>query len=137
MRPIEAAGGLLWRPSPEGPRIALVHRPRHHDWSLPKGKLELGETFPEAALREVLEETACEARLGPLAGVSVYEVGRRPKVVVYWHMELVLEHPFAAGDEIDAVAWLTPRQALARLDHQSERDLVTRRRPAAAPGRAP
>jgi 8-oxo-dGTP diphosphatase len=91
-----------------------VHRPRHRDWSFPKGKLERGESFPEAALREVLEETGCEARLGPLAGVSMYEVGLRPKVVVFWHMELLVEHPFFPGDEVDAVAWLTPKEALAR-----------------------
>ncbi|HVP67273.1 MAG TPA: NUDIX hydrolase [Anaeromyxobacteraceae bacterium] len=137
MRPIEAAGGLLWRASPEGPRLALVHRPRRRDWSLPKGKLEPGETFEEAALREVLEETGCEARLGPLAGVSLYEVGGHPKVVVYWHMELLVEHPFTAGEEIDAVAWLAPRQALARLDHPSERDLVSRPARPFPVGRAP
>ena len=126
MRPIEAAGGLLWRPSPGGLRLALVHRPRYRDWSFPKGKLERGETFPEAALREVREETGCEARLGPLAGVSLYEVGRRHKLVAYWHMELVAEHPFSPGDEVDAIRWLTPRQALARLDHDSERRLLVR-----------
>ncbi len=126
MKAIEAAGGLLWRPSPEGPRLVVVHRPRHLDWSLPKGKLEASETFQEAALREVEEETACEALLGAFAGVSLYQVGMRPKVVLYWHMELAAEHAFSPGEEIDAIAWLTRGEALSRLDHESERRLLAR-----------
>ncbi|HTP51011.1 MAG TPA: NUDIX hydrolase [Anaeromyxobacteraceae bacterium] len=131
MKPIEAAGGIVWRPTRAGPRLVLVHRPRYRDWSLPKGKLERGETYPEAALREVLEETGCEARLGPLAGAALYRVGPRPKVVVYWHMELLAEHPFEPGEEIDAIAWLSRSEALRRLDHESERRILSRRRPGA------
>ena len=44
-----AAGAVVWR---EGGEIALVHRPRYDDWSLPKGKLNPGETMPFAAVRE-------------------------------------------------------------------------------------
>jgi 8-oxo-dGTP pyrophosphatase MutT (NUDIX family) len=136
---VRAAGGLLWRPGPRSPRLAVVHRPRYDDWSLPKGKLEPGESFPAAALREVREETRCEARLGPIAGVAWYRVGARLKLVVYWDMDLVAEIPFEPDEEIDALAWLTPRQALARLDHASERRLVARSRragpvPAGSPG---
>ena len=126
MKLIRAAGGLLWRPDPDGRRLAVVHRPRYGDWSLPKGKLERGETFSRAALREVREETGCEARLGRLAGLSLYRAGPRLQLVVYWAMELVAEHPFAPSREVDAVAWLTAEEALARLDHASERRLVRR-----------
>jgi 8-oxo-dGTP diphosphatase len=125
---IRAAGGLLWRPGPRALRLAVVHRPRYGDWSLPKGKLERGESFPAAALREVREETRCEARLGPLAGVAWYRVGPHPKLVVYWHMDLVEEVPFEPDEEIDGLVWLTAREALARLDHASERRIVARRR---------
>jgi ADP-ribose pyrophosphatase YjhB (NUDIX family) len=65
---VRAAGGLLWREDPSGPRIALVHRPRRSDWSLPKGKLDDRESWEEAALREVQEETGCEARITGFAG---------------------------------------------------------------------
>jgi 8-oxo-dGTP diphosphatase len=104
----------------------VVHRPRYQDWSLPKGKLERGESFGRAALREVREETGCDARLGRFAGVSLYRVGARPKLVLYWSMELVAEHPFAPSKEIDAVAWLTRDEALARLHHAAERRMVRR-----------
>jgi 8-oxo-dGTP diphosphatase len=132
MKVIRAAGGLLWRPGPRLPRLAVVHRPRYGDWSLPKGKLERGESFAAAALREVREETRCRVRLGPLAGVAWYRVGARPKLVLYWDMDLVEEAPFEPDEEVDALAWLTPREALARLDHASERRIVARAR-----GRAP
>jgi len=80
-------------------------------------------------MREVLEETACEGRIGPLAGAAIYRVGARQKVVVYWHMELVREHPFSPGEEVDEIAWVTPAQALRLLDHEAERRLVPRRTP--------
>ena len=49
---VEAAGCVVRC----GDRIAVIHRPRYDDWSLPKGKLDPGETFEEAAVREIHEE---------------------------------------------------------------------------------
>lgn len=63
-------------------------------WSLPKGKLEPGETFPDAALREVAEETGCRARLGEFAGYTPYRVRRGPKLVLFWHMVAVAPRRF-------------------------------------------
>ena len=52
--PVLAAGGVLWRPGPEGaPEVAVIHRPRYDDWSLPKGKVDRGESEPVAAVREI------------------------------------------------------------------------------------
>lgn len=127
MKVIQAGGGLLWRAGPNGPRIALIHRPRYDDWSLPKGKLERGESFPEGALREVREETGCVARLGPLVGAAWYRVGARSKLVLYWEMELVRENPFQPSQEVDALLWLPRAEAAVRLDHDAERRLVLRR----------
>jgi 8-oxo-dGTP pyrophosphatase MutT (NUDIX family) len=136
---VRAAGGLLWREGPSGPRLALVHRPRRDDWSLPKGKLDEGESFEEAALREVEEETGCKARITAFAGATSYLARRAPKVVLYWHMALVREGRLDAGDEIDEVAWLGPAEAVARLDYEVDRRLVSRSPPGggshpAAPG---
>jgi len=112
---IRAAGGILWRAGYRGPEVALVHRPRRGDWSLPKGKLERGESFEEAAVREVGEETGCLVHLGSFAGSRYYVSRRGPKLVLYWHMLLVRERPLPPGSEVDQVAWLAPDDALRRL----------------------
>jgi 8-oxo-dGTP diphosphatase len=123
---VRAAGGLLWCESPSGPQLAVVHRPRRDGWSLPKGKLDVGESWKEAAVREVQEETGCEVRIGRFAGASFYLARRDPKIVLYWHMALVREGRLDAGDEIDEVAWLSPAVAISRLHHESDRRLVAR-----------
>ncbi len=76
--------------------IAIVHRPVHQDWSFPKGKLEEGETFELAALREVEEETGMACRLVRFIGHTEYiDRKGRPKAVAYWVMA-VLSGPFRA-----------------------------------------
>ena len=62
---VRAAGGVLLRDGPDGTEVAVIHRPKYEDWSLPKGKLDGDEDFEQAALREVKEETGMEAELGP------------------------------------------------------------------------
>ena len=59
---IRAAGALLWQGPPERRLIAVVHRNRYDDWTLPKGKLKKGESWHEAALREIKEETGYEVQ---------------------------------------------------------------------------
>jgi 8-oxo-dGTP diphosphatase len=124
-----AAGGLVWWRSRGAWRIALVHRPRYDDWSLPKGKLEPGESWRDAALREVREETGCGVRVIGYAGLAAYLVAGRPKVVLYWNMEREGECAFQAGREIDGLEWLSRRAAIARLSHPAERELLRRNRP--------
>jgi len=120
---VEAAGGVILR---EGPRIAVVHRPKYDDWSLPKGKLDDGETFEEAALREVEEETGIRARLlEELDSVTYRDNKDRPKIVRYWLMEpLDGADDFAKNDEVDVLEWLTPADAAKRLSHERDRELV-------------
>jgi len=126
---VRAAGGLLWREDAGHSRLALIHRPRHDDWSLPKGKLANDEGWEEAALREVEEETGCRGRITTFAGATFYVPRRTPKIVLYWHMRLEREGTLDAGDEVDEVVWLEPAEALARLDYAPERRLVERRPP--------
>ena len=121
---IRAAGGIVWREDASGPRLAIVHRPKHRDWSLPKGKLEPGESFPRAALREVEEETGCRAVLRDFAGYTLYSVNGRDKIVLFWNMTVRQVAAFEPNGEIDELAWLTPSAALARLDHPGERKVV-------------
>jgi 8-oxo-dGTP diphosphatase len=83
-----AGGGIVWRQGEGGGvEIVLVHRLGYDDWSLPKGKLDPGETEAQAALREVEEETGLVCRLGREVGTTSYrDPKRRPKTVRYWEM---------------------------------------------------
>lgn len=123
---VKAAGGLLWRHSGVELQVAVIHRPQKSDWTLPKGKLEEGESWREAALREVREETQCEVSLGQFIGSSRYISRGRPKVVLYWHMDLGTERPFTANREVDRLVWLTCEQALQRLMYANEKALLKR-----------
>jgi 8-oxo-dGTP diphosphatase len=120
------AGGVVWREESGMARLALVHRPARGDWSLPKGKLDPGEPWHEAALREVAEETGCEARLSRFAGAKLFLARPIPKLVLYWHMDAVHLRTPRDLDEVDEVAWLSPREAFARLDHPSDRRMLLR-----------
>lgn len=117
-----AAGGVLWRPAAGGPRggadieVALVHRPRYDDWSLPKGKPEPGEHLLETAVREVAEETGQRAVLGRPLGTSSYRVGAGDKRVRWW-AAAATGGDFQAGREVDALRWLRPEAALRTLTH--------------------
>lgn len=126
---ILAAGGLLTRPGSSEPRIAVVHRLRYGgDWTLPKGKLQPGETWQAAALREVREETGYPARITGFAGAFGYTVGDSPKVVAFWRMEVTGDADSRAltRDEVQEVRWLSIRGALRRLQYPQERALVMR-----------
>jgi ADP-ribose pyrophosphatase YjhB (NUDIX family) len=120
----EAAGGIVWRDGQSGRQVAVVHRPRYGDWTLPKGWLDEGETWQEAAVREVREETNCIARLGEFAGCSCYVANGVPKIVLFWHMALVEERPFVANEETDELLWLAREEAVARLSYSGERALL-------------
>jgi 8-oxo-dGTP diphosphatase len=126
-RVVFAAGGILWRGGPEGPLVAIVHRPRYGDWVLPKGKLDPGERWQEAALREVREETGYD--LLDLAGVACYQVAEGFKVVLFWNALARGDPSFVPGEEVDRMEWLAPAAALTRLDHADERDILARQAP--------
>ena len=87
---VAAAGGVVVREAGEGLEVVLVHRPRYDDWSLPKGKLEKGESFEQAALREIEEETGLRCRLGrELEPASYADNKGRSKIVRWYRMELL------------------------------------------------
>ena len=111
---IRAAGGVVWRPGPDGPEVALVHRPRYDDWGLPKGKLDPGEHPLIGACREVLEETGLRVSVGARLTSTSYEKDGRPKTVDWWAMRAV-DGEFAPNDEVDVLEWLPAADAAARL----------------------
>ena len=113
-----AAGG--------GVELALIHRPAYDDWTLPKGKLNPGETHEAAALREVREETGMTCRLVRPAGQVRYtDRHGRPKVVRYWVMHPVDDRaPFVPNGEVDQLRWLPPGEATRELTYAHDRDIV-------------
>jgi 8-oxo-dGTP pyrophosphatase MutT (NUDIX family) len=117
---IEAAGGVVMRDG----QLLVVHRPRYDDWSLPKGKLDAGETFEEAALREVWEETGVRARLVRSLPPVRYSVRDRPKLVRYWLMAVESDPGFSPNDEVDAVRWLSPAEAVELLTYERDKGVV-------------
>jgi 8-oxo-dGTP diphosphatase len=123
-RPIHAAGGVLRRATTRGTEIVLIHRPRYDDWSLPKGKLKVGEGWEAAALREVREETGYRATITSFAGPITYQVDGRPKIVLFWNMQVDSDTAFRPNKEVDTFEWLPPAAACARLNHAVERRLV-------------
>jgi len=125
---ILAAGGVIERPAAGGVEILLVHRTRYSDdeWSLPKGKVEEGESLEETAVREVREETGCEVRVGEFLGVTRYTVKDQPKEVSYWRMALVKQEKLQDTHEIAALQWLPPAKALYIISYPTEREFIAR-----------
>ncbi|MBI1355956.1 MAG: NUDIX domain-containing protein [Acidobacteria bacterium] len=125
---ILAAGGVLWREEADGARrVAVISRARYPgERSLPKGKLEKGETFEQAAVREIFEETGCVAEVVGFVASVDYWVKKRPKVVLFYDMRLMRATPFQPNREVEALDWLSPEDALATLSYGLERDVVQR-----------
>jgi 8-oxo-dGTP diphosphatase len=122
---VEAAGGIVARGSGDTLEILIVHRPRYGDWSLPKGKLEPGETFEQAAIREVAEETGWRCRLvRELDAVQYTDRRGRAKTVRYWTMIPVDQGEWQANDEIDAIRWIRAIDAERLLTYDADRHLV-------------
>jgi 8-oxo-(d)GTP phosphatase len=127
---VRAAGGVLWRPSSRtdagaGVEVAVVHRPKYDDWSLPKGKLDRGEATLAGACREVREETGFDVVAGRTLGVSRYDVLHRgrpaPKTVHWWAMRAT-GGEFVPNGEIDELRWLPPEHAPALLSQARDAD---------------
>lgn len=120
----------MWRAdasAPGGRAIALVHRPAHGDWSLPKGKPHAGEDAMSAAVREVQEETGVCASVQARLGSVAYLTDEGPKLVEHFvlraHPEGGEAEPDLSG-EVDEVRWLAPAEAAAQCTYQGDRDLI-------------
>ena len=122
---IQAAGAVLWRKSESSQlEIAVIHRPRYDDWSLPKGKVEKGESHIAAGYREILEETGYESIFGPEIGEVIYEFEGAPKEVRYWSAEATVKSGAPDLEEVDQIEWLSPKKAKEKLSNKDDRQVV-------------
>jgi len=121
---VAAAGGLVWRQASEGRELIVIYRRRHRDWTLPKGKVHPGESWLQCAIREVREETGFDVEVESHAGWVCYDTGDITKVVRFWNMTPIGDSQFESSEEVVSVHWMTPQEAVKRLDHDGERELV-------------
>lgn len=128
---VEAAGAVVWKMVDGKARILLVHRTQHKDVSLPKGKVDPGETLPHTAVREIAEETGFDVALGAPLGTVEYRLPNgRDKVVHYWSAEVdagqAERHSYEANGEIRALEWVPVAKAAKRLTYAHDADVVER-----------
>jgi 8-oxo-(d)GTP phosphatase len=122
-----AAGAVLWRPNGDAaaPEVAIIHRPRYDDWSLPKGKVDPGETEPVTAVREVREETGYSSHLGRRLAAVSYPVEQGIKKVRYWAACRV-DGDFSPNAEVDELKWLPVAEAIEHLEYPHDRKVLRR-----------
>jgi len=123
---IRAAGALLWRETTERTiEIALIHRPKYDDWTLPKGKIEEGETALQCAFRELIEETGITASFTRQLGTVEYEESGQRKRVIFWAAQCAKDaSQFIANEEVDQLEWLSPELALSKATHESDQQMI-------------
>ena len=122
---VRAAGGIPWRRGEDGVQVLAIHRARYDDWTFPKGKLDPGETWEQAAVREVWEETAIVAVLGEEIDGATYEDRHgRAKRVRYWSMPVAADAGFTPGDEVDERRWVRPAGAAELVTYERDREVL-------------
>jgi len=121
--PVLTAGGVVVQMFDDVPYTAIVHRPKFNDWSIPKGKVDPGETLEQTALREIREETALECTLGEYLGTQYFPDG--DKLGHYWLMHVSIDHGFTPDAEIDGLRWVPLHEATEAVDQEQDRRLIT------------
>jgi 8-oxo-dGTP diphosphatase len=123
--PIKAAGAVVWRDVAGQVQVAVIHRPRYDDWTLPKGKLDPEESELAAAVREIREEIGAEVGVSRRLGWVEYPVEGVPKSVAFFCMRYATGR-FTPGREVDELVWLSVDDARRRMSHGVYRDILDR-----------
>jgi 8-oxo-dGTP pyrophosphatase MutT (NUDIX family) len=128
-----SAGGLVVDrsgPAPQGALIGKRDRSGRLVWSLPKGHVEPGESPPQAAVREVAEETGITGEvIADLGTIDYWFVasGRRiHKTVHHYLLEAVGGELSATDVEVEEVAWVPLSAVATRMGYEDERRLLDR-----------
>jgi 8-oxo-dGTP diphosphatase len=126
---VYAAGGVVWRVVEGKLTVLLIHRTAYRDITLPKGKVDPGETLAETAVREIFEETGIRVSLGVPVGVSRYRMpSKRQKIVHYWSAEAtdaaIRSSAFVPNREIAALEWVSAKKALKRLSYPVDIEIL-------------
>lgn len=126
IRIVPAAGAVLYRMEGDVPLCAVVHRPRYDDWSLPKGKVDAGESLPVTAVREIAEETGFAAVLGSRIGTTGYPLKENTrKEVTYWSA-VAPGGSFEPNSEVDELRWLPLDEARELVTYALDRKILGR-----------
>lgn len=126
---VYAAGAVCWRLVDGKVQILVIHRTVHGDVTIPKGKVDPGESLPETAVREIKEETGLSVRLGVPLGVSNYNMPNgRDKIVHYWAAEVtpeaILRSTFVPNAEVAALEWVTIKRARTYLSYPADVEIL-------------
>jgi 8-oxo-(d)GTP phosphatase len=137
--PVIAGGAVCWKRVDGDIKVLLVHRTQHKDVSLPKGKLDPGETVPQCAQREIAEETGLHIILGAYVGQVDYVLpGGKDKHVYYWAAEVdpgeAERTTFEANGEISGLEWVSLDSVQERLSYPHDGDIIDRFRQLVATG---
>ena len=120
-----AAGGVVLRKNEGRREVLVVHRPKHDDWTMPKGKLDPGESMEECARREVEEETGVRCKLKEYVTDVRYEMGNgKTKQVRYWRMKVVDDDGREPDDEVDEVRWVRVENADELFTYNIDKDVL-------------
>ena len=111
-------------------KILLTRRTDNGRWCLPGGHMEAGESMAETCVREVLEETGLQVKVGRLIGVyttphriTEYADGNRNQLVAMSFEAEVIGGTFGLSDETTEVGYfsLTEIAAMDMMEHHVER----------------
>lgn len=126
-----SAGGVLFKEVDGEYYVAVIHRSKQNDWTLPKGHVELGESLEDTALREVEEETNNKAVVLKKIGSFSYSVEDKEKNVTYkrtvhWFlMKSKGDNSHKLNFETDQVRWLKVDEDFSFMNYANDKSILS------------